>query len=81
MIKKEDVLKRLKRVIDPELNINIVDLGFVRDVLIDQKTKSVKVKITLTSPICPFSSFFEEMIAQELKKIKEIKNVKIDFGF
>jgi len=81
MIDKKQVLNKLKKVIDPELNINIVDLGLIYGISINQKLGEVKIKMTLTSPGCPFASIFEEEIEKELRKIKEVKNVKIELVF
>lgn len=77
-ITKEQVLEKLKKVIDPELNINIVDLGLIYDVAIDQKTGRVKITMTLTTPGCPLSMFFEEWIQKAVKKTKGVKDVKIN---
>lgn len=78
MITKEIVLDYLKEVIDPELNINIVDLGLVYDTIIDQEKGSVEVVMTLTSPGCPLSIVFEEWVPQAVKKIEGVKDVKIN---
>lgn len=78
MIKKEEVLKRLKKIIDPELNINIVDLGLIYEVDIDQEKKSVDIEMTLTSPGCPLSFYFQQWVTDALKKIKGVKNVTIN---
>lgn len=78
MITKEIVLDYLKEVIDPELNINIVDLGLVYDTIIDQEKGSVEVVMTLTSPGCPLSIVFEEWVPQAVKKIEGVRHVKIN---
>lgn len=78
MITKEIVLDYLKEVIDPELNINIVDLGLVYDTIIDQEKGTVEVVMTLTSPGCPLSIVFEEWVPQAVKKIEGVKDVKIN---
>ena len=78
MITKENVLEKLKTVIDPELNINIVDLGLIYDVVIDQKKSSVELTMTLTTPGCPLSFVFEEWIPKAVRKIKAVKEVKIN---
>lgn len=78
MITKEIVLDYLKEVIDPELNINIVDLGLIYDTIIDQEKGSVEVVMTLTSPGCPLSIVFEEWVPQAVKKIEGVKDVKIN---
>ncbi len=78
MITKEIVLEYLKEVIDPELNINIVDLGLIYDTIIDEKKGSVEVVMTLTSPGCPLSIVFEEWVPEAVKKIEGVKDVRIN---
>lgn len=77
MITKEAVLEELKKVIDPELHVNIVDLGLVYDVGISKKG-SVEVIMTLTTPGCPLSFVFEEWVPAAVKNIKGVKDVKIN---
>ncbi|HRN69199.1 MAG TPA: metal-sulfur cluster assembly factor [Promineifilum sp.] len=68
----------LKAVIDPELGINIVDLGLVYGVEIDDKAH-VKVTMTLTTPGCPLHASFAEEIEQVLwQSIPEITGVTVD---
>jgi metal-sulfur cluster biosynthetic enzyme len=59
---KDDVLEVLKMVIDPELGINVVDLGLVYEVDVDDDT--VKVVYTLTSMGCPVGPLIEQQIQQ-----------------
>jgi len=54
MITYREVLEHLKAVVDPELQFNIVDLGLIYDVLIDKEKNDVEVKMTLTTPGCPY---------------------------
>ena len=67
MIDNERVLQVLKNVIDPELGINIVDLGLVYgiDVFEDQ---TVKISMTLTTPGCPLHNTIETAILHVLKE-------------
>lgn len=78
MITKEAVLEQLKTVIDPELNINIVNLGLIYEVSIDQAKGKVDIRMTLTSPGCPLSIVFEDLVPSAVKNIKEVKKVFID---
>lgn len=64
--------------IDPELNINIVDLGLIYDVSINQKLGKVDVAMTLTTPGCPLSMVFEEWVPDTVKKVEGVKDVKIN---
>lgn len=54
-LKVVDVIDVLKKCVDPELGINIVDLGLIQDVKIDKKN-NVKIKLTMTSAMCPVTS-------------------------
>ena len=51
--KEKDIFNLLKRVIDPELMVNIIDLGLVYDVRLDETLRTIEVDLTLTSPGCP----------------------------
>lgn len=72
-------LNALKTVMDPELPINIVDLGLIYKV--KEKDGVVDVTMTLTTPGCPMSPVFEAMIKKALKKFPEVKKVKVNLTF
>ena len=55
---EEDVLEAMKDVVDPELMVNVVDLGLVYDVDIDEDL-NVTIDMTLTSPACPLTDQIE----------------------
>lgn len=92
-ISKKIILKKLEEVLDPELNISIVDLGLVYNVTIEKSslkhpkgsaTDSLRVRIlmTLTTIGCPLISLIESEIKSKLKElgIKE-ENIIIDLTF
>lgn len=68
MIASEDIYQQLRTVMDPELNINIVDLGLVYHVDIREENAKTKVKIvmTLTTPGCPLGTTIIRMIRDSL---------------
>lgn len=78
MIKETDIQEALRTIKDPELLINIVDLGLIYNIKIDQKTGDVEVTMTLTSPGCPLSFVFEEWIPEAVKKVDGVQNVMIN---
>lgn len=79
MITKDKIIEELKKVIDPEININIVDLGLIYDVIINQEKGAVEIVMTLTTPGCPLSMVFEEWIPEAVKKAStDIRDVKIN---
>jgi len=77
MVTKEEVLKALSQVYDPEIPINIVDLGLIYDIII--KDGDVHIKMTLTAPGCPLYRFIEELVKQAVLNIKGVKNVTVEF--
>lgn len=65
-----DVEEALRDVIDPELGINIVDLGLIYGVTIDQNNEAV-IDMTLTSAACPLTDVIEDQAASALEGITE----------
>jgi len=65
---QEDVLEALRDVVDPELGINVVDLGLVYGVDVDD-TKVATVDMTLTSAACPLTDVIEEQAREALEGI------------
>ena len=76
MVNKEDVMKALRKCYDPEIGINLVDLGLIYDVKVDGN--KVHIKMTLTSPGCPMHSFLAQDVQDKVKNIKGVKEVKVD---
>jgi metal-sulfur cluster biosynthetic enzyme len=70
---EEAVLEALKNVIDPELGINIVDLGLVYDVAIEGE--AVSITYTLTTMGCPIGPLIEEQMAKSLAEVPGIERV------
>lgn len=62
--KEQEIFLKLKGVIDPELMINIIDLGLIYDVLLSEEKKEIKVEMTLTSPGCPMGEMITEDVRQ-----------------
>src|SRR5436309_5208676 len=74
---REEILKALEQVIDPELKRNVVELDMVRDVRIDGG--DVAVEIALTVAGCPLRSSFEEQVAKALGPLDGVQRVSLDF--
>lgn len=68
MITKDIVMNKLRTVMDPELHINIVDLGLIYDVVI--KGNEVRVIMTLTTPGCPLAPVIDKLIKKALSELK-----------
>jgi metal-sulfur cluster biosynthetic enzyme len=69
------LLDALKQVIDPELMINVVDLGLVYS--IQQEEAKVKVEMTLTSPACPAGPQIVQQSKLALEKVEGVKEAEI----
>ena len=69
------LIEALKEVIDPELMINIVDLGLVYDV--EQDGTKVNVNMTLTSPACPAGPQIIQQAKMALEKLEDVEEAEI----
>lgn len=78
MMTEEAIKEQLKTIIDPEMHINIVDLGLIYGITINQEKKEVIVTMTLTSPGCPLSMVFEEWIPAAVKQVEGVETVVLD---
>ena len=73
---REDIIKELKTVYDPEItSINIFDLGLVYD--IDIKDKDVTITHTLTSMFCPMADEISANIKKAAERVKDVGNVRV----
>lgn len=72
-VSKKDVEKVLTEVIDPELGINMVDLGLLYDIKISSQNH-VDITMTLTTPGCPLGSFFRKDIRDRLAQLEGVKS-------
>jgi metal-sulfur cluster biosynthetic enzyme/ribosomal protein L22 len=71
------VREALAEVIDPDLGVNIVDLGFVRD--IEVRDRTAVITMTLTSAACPLSRIMEEQIRTGLASLDGIDDFRVDW--
>jgi len=79
MVTEEEVRQELKQVIDPELDINIVDLGLIYEINIEND--SLHILMTLTTPACPLSGVFDEMVRQEVAHLEGLNEVEVEITF
>ncbi|MDO9099412.1 MAG: metal-sulfur cluster assembly factor [Caldisericota bacterium] len=80
MIDRERVLDALRSVVDPEVPINVVDLGLIYGIdVVDEK--SVKIRMTMTAPQCPMSGYLMQQVEQAVRALPEVKDVSVDLVF
>ncbi len=75
MIAKEDVVKVLKDCYDPEIPVNVWDLGLVYDIQIE--AEKINVKMTLTAPGCPMHTMISEDVRSKLLSLDGIKEATV----
>lgn len=74
-----EVRRRLRRVKDPELNLDIVVLGLVYD--IDITEDNVHVTMSLTSPMCPAAGQIVEDAKSAIEELEDVSNVDVELTF
>ncbi len=79
MADKKEVMKVLKDCYDPEIPVNVVDLGLIYDVKIS--AGKVTIKMTLTALGCPLAGTISEDIKQKVSLLKGVKDVDVEIVF
>jgi len=84
MVNKDElsakIVETLKTVFDPEIPVNIYELGLIYDILIDDEAK-VEIKMTLTSPNCPMVDGMLQEIYDKTKAIEGVSSVMLNIVF
>ena len=73
---KEDIISALKTVFDPEIPVNIWDMGLVYDIKIDGK--NVTITMTLTSPMCPMMDELMAQVKNAVLGVAGVENVDVN---
>ena len=74
---KEKVIVEIKKIYDPEIPVNIYELGLIYDIKIDDKN-NIKVNMTLTTPNCPVAESLPKEVKDSIMKIKEVNKVDLE---
>ena len=77
---EEKIVTMLKTVYDPEIPVNIYDLGLIYKVDIDEE-RNVRIDMTLTAPNCPAADFILEDVRQKIESIDGGKSVEVNLVF
>tara|TARA_B100001996_G_scaffold626_1_gene615 strand:+ start:146 stop:442 length:297 start_codon:yes stop_codon:yes gene_type:complete len=73
---KEKIIAEIKKIYDPEIPVNIYELGLIYDVLV--KGKNVNVKMTLTTPNCPVAESLPKEVKDSIMNINGVEKVDLD---
>ena len=77
----EEIRGVLKTVFDPEIGINIVDLGLIYDIQVEDEGKTAAITYTLTTPACPVGPMLQAQIEQVTGTVEGIEEVKLELVF
>jgi len=76
----EKIVKVLKTIYDPEIPVDIYELGLIYDVFVNE-TSDVKILMTLTSPNCPVAETLPLEIEEKVKSLKEVNSAAVEITF
>ncbi len=76
----EDIVKKLKTIYDPEIPVDIYELGLIYDVMVNEDFE-VKILMTLTSPNCPVAESLPREVEDKIKTIENVKSAEVEITF
>tara|TARA_Y100000816_G_C26093840_1_gene578459 strand:- start:1957 stop:2283 length:327 start_codon:yes stop_codon:yes gene_type:complete len=76
----EKIVKELKSIFDPEIPVDIYELGLIYDVLVNEDYE-VKILMTLTSPNCPVAESLPQEVEEKIRSIDEVKTAEVEITF
>jgi len=74
---KSKVIEAVKKIYDPEIPVNIYELGLIYKIDVDEKNK-VNVDMTLTSPNCPVAESLPNEVKENIKKVEGVSGVNLN---
>lgn len=76
----EKIVRVLKTIFDPEIPVDIYELGLIYDVFVNEDY-DVKILMTLTTPNCPVAETLPLEVEEKVKSINEVKNAEVEITF
>jgi FeS assembly SUF system protein len=76
----DDIVDMLRTIYDPEIPVNIYELGLIYDVQVSSEG-DVKILMTLTSPNCPVAESLPEEVKQKVGTVAEVKEAEVEITF
>ena len=74
---KEKIIKEIKKIYDPEIPVNIYELGLIYEIKVE-KNNHIKVKMTLTTPNCPVAESLPKEVKDSIMEVKEVNDVDLE---
>lgn len=81
MITREKVIEAAKQCFDPEIPVNIWDLGLIYDIEINSETESVNIRMSLTSQHCPAAKSIPDDLKKKITELYKPKEVAVEVVF
>ena len=75
-IKQEQVIDCIRTVVDPEIPVNLYDLGLIYEIKINDKN-DIKIKMTLTNPNCPVAGTMPESVGKSVEKLSNLNSIEV----
>ena len=75
-INREQVIDCIRTVVDPEIPVNLYDLGLIYEIKINDKN-DIKIKMTLTNPNCPVAGTMPESVGKSVEKLENLNSVEV----
>ena len=76
----EKIVRELKSIFDPEIPVDIYELGLIYDVFVNEDNE-VKILMTLTTPNCPVAETLPQEVEEKIKSIDEVKTAEVEITF
>ena len=75
-IPKDQIIEKIKTVMDPEIPVNLYDLGLIYNINIDEKN-NIDIEMTLTNPNCPVAGSMPESVGNAIATLQDISSIKV----
>lgn len=76
----DQIIEKLKTIYDPEIPVDIFELGLIYDVLVSENN-DVKILMTLTSPNCPVAETLPVEVEEKVKTIEDVQDAEVEITF
>ncbi|NTV84847.1 MAG: DUF59 domain-containing protein [Bacteroidales bacterium] len=77
---EQQIIRELKGIYDPEIPVNIYDLGLIYNILIDE-AKNIRIKMTLTAPNCPVAESLPVEVRDKIRSLEGVADVQVEILF
>ena len=74
---ERDIIRALRQVYDPEIPVNVYDLGLIYEIRVNEEHE-VYIQMTLTAPNCPMADYVVDQVKSAVEDVPGVVNVKID---